>query len=106
MVFRDGFKPIEILLVDDDPGDVELTNEVMEKSKLKINLNVIEDGVKAMEYIRKEGEYKDKTTPDLILLDLNMPRKDGREVLRELKASPEFRKIPVVILTTSNRMKI
>ena len=102
MVFRDELKSIEILLVEDDPGDVELTLEVMEKSKIRINMNVVEDGVKAIEYLRKEGEYKDKTKPDLILLDLNMPRKDGRETLHDIKNDPELKRIPVVILTTSN----
>ena len=95
-------KPIEILLIEDDQGDIELTTEMLEDSKLFLNLNVVNDGVYAMEYLRKEGDYKNATTPDLILLDLNMPRKDGRETLQEIKKDPNLKFIPVVILTTSD----
>lgn len=95
------FKPISVLLVEDDPGDVELTTELLNGSKLKLNLNVVEDGEKAMKYLRKEEEYADKPRPDLILLDLNLPRKNGREVLKEIKSDPQLKRIPVIILTTS-----
>ncbi len=94
--------PIEVLLVEDDPGDVELMTEVMSKARLKIKMNAVSDGVKALAYLRREGEYADSTRPDLILLDLNMPGKDGREVLREIKNEESLRSIPVVILTTSD----
>jgi two-component system response regulator len=93
---------IEVLMVDDDPGDVELTVEMMNESKLKINLNVVNDGIEAMAYLRKEGKYADATKPDLILLDLNMPRKDGREVLFEVKQDANLKNIPIVVLTTSD----
>lgn len=96
------FENIKILLVDDDPGDTELTKEMLEESKLKLDLYTVEDGVYAMEFLRKEGEYSDAPTPDLVLLDLNMPRKDGRETLQEMKNDPDLRHIPVVILTTSD----
>jgi chemotaxis family two-component system response regulator Rcp1 len=94
--------PINLLLVDDDPGDVELTLEVMSLSKLKLNINVVEDGVKAISYLQKEGSYREATSPDLILLDLNMPRKNGREVLDFIKNDDTLKTIPVVILTTSD----
>jgi two-component system, chemotaxis family, response regulator Rcp1 len=95
-------KPIEILLVDDDPGDVELTMEVLEMAKVKVNLKYVEDGVQALEYLRREGANQDAVRPDLILLDLNMPRKDGRQTLAEIKADEDLKGIPVVILTTSD----
>ena len=94
-------RPIEVLLVEDDEGDVELTKEVMEDSKVKLNLNVVGDGEEAMKFLRKEGQYDMVLDPDLIILDLNMPRKDGREVLSDIKADEKLRYIPVVILTTS-----
>lgn len=94
--------PINLLLVDDDPGDVDLTLEVMSLSKLKLNIDVVEDGVKAIEYLEKTRNYKKAVTPDLILLDLNMPRKNGREVLDYIKKHEELKTIPVVILTTSD----
>ena len=94
-------RPIEVLLIEDDPADIDLTLEVMEKGKLKIKMNVVEDGVKAWEYLRKEGKHKDSVRPDLILLDLNMPRKDGREFLEEIKNDEKFKSIPIVVLTTS-----
>jgi len=96
-----AIKPIEILLVEDNPGDVRLTIEALRDSKVKNTLNVAVDGVEAMEYLRKEGKFKDATRPDIILLDLNMPRKDGREVLADLKADDSLKQIPVVVLTTS-----
>ena len=93
--------PIEILLVEDSPGDVRLTEEAMIDSRVKNKLNVVMDGEEAMRYLKREGEYSDANIPDLILLDLNLPRKDGREVLKEIKQDPELKRIPVVILTTS-----
>lgn len=95
-------RPIEVLLVEDDPADVELTLEVMDRTRLKVQMNVVKDGVEAMEYLRRDGKYTDSIRPDLVLLDLNMPRKDGREVLREIKADEGLKSIPVVILTTSD----
>ncbi|MBF0180842.1 MAG: response regulator [Magnetococcales bacterium] len=94
-------KPVEILLVEDSPGDVELTREALADSKLLNRLNVVEDGEQAMSYLRREGIYASATRPDVVLLDLNLPRKDGREVLEEIKADPALKAIPVVILTTS-----
>jgi chemotaxis family two-component system response regulator Rcp1 len=94
-------RPAEILLVEDNPGDVRLTIEALRESKVANNLNVARDGVEALAYLRREGAYADAVRPDLILLDLNMPRKDGREVLAEIKAEPALRTIPVVVLTTS-----
>ncbi len=100
-MIKDEMKLAEILLVEDDIGDVELTREMLSESKLKLNLNVVEDGVEAMDYLKQKGKYEDSTLPDLILLDLNMPRKDGRETLAEIKSDPALKMIPVVILTTS-----
>jgi CheY-like chemotaxis protein len=94
-------KPIEILLVEDHPGDVELTVEVLKDAKVSNRLHVVSDGVEAMAFLRREGRYAHVCTPDLILLDLNLPRKDGREVLLEVKADPLLGRIPVVVLTTS-----
>jgi CheY-like chemotaxis protein len=93
--------PIEVLLVEDNPGDVQLTQIALEDSKISVNLNVARDGVEAMAFLRKEQEYKGMPTPDIILLDLNLPRKDGREVLAEIKEDRILRRIPVVVLTTS-----
>ncbi len=95
------FSTIEVLLVEDDPGDVELTQESLLDSKLKINQTVVNDGVEALDYLRKQNGYAKATRPDLILLDLNMPRKDGREVLAELKIDDNLKTIPVVVLTIS-----
>ena len=94
-------KIIDVLLVEDDPGDVLMTREAFEDNKVANRLAVVSDGVSALAYLRKEGPYADVTTPDLVLLDLNLPRRDGREVLAEVKADPELRRIPVVVLTTS-----
>lgn len=94
-------RPIEILLVEDNPGDVDLTREALQNGKLANHLYAVEDGEKAMAFLRREGEYASMPRPDLILLDLNLPRKDGREVLAEIKADPDLKRIPVVILTTS-----
>jgi len=93
--------PIEILLVEDNPGDVELTREALHDSKVHMNLSVVSDGVEALAFLRRQTRYADAPRPDLILLDLNLPRKDGRGVLAEIKADPELRQIPVVILTSS-----
>jgi two-component system, chemotaxis family, response regulator Rcp1 len=93
---------IKILLVDDDQADIELTEELLKESKVKLDLFTVQDGVYAMEFLRKQGEFSEVPTPDLILLDLNMPRKDGRETLEEIKQDPALRQIPVVILTTSD----
>jgi len=90
-----------ILLVEDNPGDVRVTKEGLKRAKVVNNLQVAEDGVEALAFLRREGEYAHVARPDLILLDLNLPRKDGREVLSELKADEELRYIPVVILTSS-----
>ncbi|TDB87147.1 response regulator [Actinomadura sp. KC216] len=94
-------QPIEVLLVEDDPGDVLLTVEAFEHNKVRNTLHVVNDGEQAMAFLRQEGEYADVPRPDLVLLDLNLPRKDGREVLGEIKADTDLRAIPVVILTTS-----
>jgi chemotaxis family two-component system response regulator Rcp1 len=93
--------PIEILLVEDSPADVRLTEEALKEEKLLITLNVVNDGVEAMEYLRREGAYAKAARPDLVLLDLNLPRKDGREVLREIKSDESLKTIPVVVLTIS-----
>lgn len=94
-------RPAEVLLVEDSPGDVRLTREALREGKVRNNLNVVPDGVEAMAYLRREGQYANATRPDIVLLDLNMPRKDGREVLAEMKADDALKRIPVVILTTS-----
>lgn len=95
-------KPIEVLLVEDNAGDVRLTQEALKESRLLIHLSVVRDGLEAMTFLRSEGDGKDAVTPDLILLDLNLPKKDGRDVLREIKADPELARIPVVVLTSSD----
>lgn len=94
-------KPVEILMVEDNPGDVRLTVEGLKEGKVKNNLYVVQDGVEALAFLRREGEYKDAVRPDLILLDLNLPKMDGREVLSEIKADEDLRHIPVVVLTSS-----
>jgi len=95
-------QPVEILLVEDNPGDARLAMEALKESKLKNNLYHVEDGVEAMAFLRQEGQYADKPRPDLVLLDLNLPRKDGREVLAEVKSDDDLKRIPVVILTVSS----
>lgn len=95
-------RPVNILLIEDNPGDVRLTQEAFKEGSMNINLEVVMDGVEAIKYLRKQGEYAETIIPDLILLDLNLPRKDGREVLEEVKADEELRTIPIVVLTTSN----
>lgn len=95
-------EPIEILLVEDNPGDARLTREALKDSKMRNNLSVVEDGVEAMLFLRHANGYSEVPRPDIILLDLNLPRKSGREVLQEIKGDPELRRIPVVVLTTSD----
>jgi chemotaxis family two-component system response regulator Rcp1 len=93
--------PVEILLVEDNPGDVRLTQEALKESKVTNNLSVAEDGVEALAFLKQEGKYADAPRPDLLLLDLNLPKKDGRELLEEIKADENLKRIPVVVLTTS-----
>jgi CheY-like chemotaxis protein len=93
---------VEVLLVEDDPGDVLMTREAFADFKVHNRLHVVNNGVDALSHLRKEGAYADAPAPDLILLDLNLPRMDGREVLAAVKADPELRRIPVVVLTTSD----
>ncbi len=97
----DKTRPIEILLVEDSPSDTDLTIEALEEGKVANHLSIVEDGVQAMEFLRRQKQYAGVPRPDLILLDLNLPRKDGREVLTELKSDPDLHAIPVVVLTTS-----
>jgi CheY-like chemotaxis protein len=98
---RDLGTPIEVLLVEDDPGDVLMTREAFEEHKVRNRLTVVSDGAEALAYLRRESPYADAVRPDLILLDLNLPRRDGREVLAEIKKDEELGQIPVVVLTTS-----
>jgi two-component system, chemotaxis family, response regulator Rcp1 len=94
-------KPMEVLLVEDSAGDVRLTREALKDAKVHINLHIASDGIEAMAFLKREGHYARVPRPDLILLDLNLPKKDGREVLEEIKRNPVLKSIPVVILTTS-----
>lgn len=94
-------RPIEILVVEDNPGDVRLTTEVLKDNKIRNELHVAKDGVEALAFLAREGEYSDAPRPDLILLDLNLPKKDGREVLKAIKSDPNLKRIPVVVLTSS-----
>ena len=94
-------RPVEFLLVEDNPGDVRLTREALKDSKVRNNLNVLGDGISALAYLRNESPYENALRPDIILLDLNLPKMDGREVLSKIKADPVFRRIPVVIITSS-----
>lgn len=95
-------RPINILLVEDNPGDVRLTQEAFREGNIKVNIEVARDGVEAISYLRKQAPFLEAILPDLILLDLNLPKKDGREVLAEIKNDPDLKRIPVVVLTTSN----
>jgi CheY-like chemotaxis protein len=98
-------KALGVLLVEDDPGDVVIAREALRAGRLESRLSVVSDGVEAMAYLRQEGDYADVERPDLILLDLNLPRKSGHEVLAEVKADPSLRKIPIVILSTSSAVE-
>ena len=95
-------RSINILLIEDNPGDVRLTQEAFKEGRIPINLDVTMDGVEAVKFLRKEDNYADAKTPDLILLDLNLPKRDGREVLEVIKTDDVLKRIPVVVLTTSN----
>lgn len=97
--------PIEILLVEDNPGDVRLTKEALKEGKVANQINVVMDGMEAMAFLRHEGKYKNAPIPDMILLDLNLPKKNGREVLAEIKMDSKLKHIPVVVLTTSQAEK-
>jgi len=101
MNFSRGGRPIQILMVEDNPDDIELTVEALKDARVVNHLTVVQDGEEALSYLRCRGEYAQAVRPDLILLDLNMPRKNGRDVLREIKNDPKLKRIPVVILTTS-----
>jgi len=98
-------RPAVLLLVEDSPGDVELTREALDEARVSNELHVVADGEQAMQYLKREGRFADAVRPDLVLLDLNLPRMDGRQVLAEIKADPELRRIPVVVLTTSRAEK-
>ncbi len=101
MSIGNQIRPVEILLVEDNPGDVRLTVEALKESKLLNTLHTVEDGIESLAFLRHQGKFKKKPRPDLILLDLNLPKKDGREVLEEIKKDKDLKSIPVVILTTS-----
>ncbi len=98
---NDDGSPIEVLLVEDDPGDVMMTQEAFQEHRVNNRLRVVSDGDEALSYLRREGRYAEAARPDLILLDLNLPRRDGREVLAEIKTDDTLRRIPVIVLTTS-----
>lgn len=101
MNFNAPIRPVEILLVEDSPSDADLTVEALSDGKVLNNLHWVEDGTQALAFLRRQGKYSNAPRPDLILLDLNLPKKDGREVLAEIKADPQFKLIPVIVLTTS-----
>lgn len=94
-------RPVDILLVEDNPADARLTVEALKDAKIQNRMNIVEDGAEALAYLRREGKHSEALSPDLVLLDLNLPGKDGREVLAEIKADSKLRRIPVVVLTTS-----
>jgi CheY-like chemotaxis protein len=100
-MLAEAVRPIEVLLVEDDEGDVLMTREALDEGKVFNRLSVVGDGVEAIAYLRREQPYADATRPDLVLLDLNLPKRDGRQVLEEVKADPDLRRIPIVVLTTS-----
>ena len=95
-------KPVEILLVEDNPGDIRLTEEALREGRVSNNLHKVENGVEAMAFLHRRGKYADAAHPDLVLLDLNLPLKDGREVLEEIKSDEQLKRIPVIVLTTSS----
>ena len=101
MSVESNVEPIEILMVEDGPGDVRLTREVFKECEVRNKVHVAEDGVEAMAFLRREGKYADAVRPDLILLDLNLPKKDGREVLKEIKSDEKLKSIPIIVLTVS-----
>lgn len=101
MVVPELVQPVEVLLVEDNPGDVRLTKEALKEAKMINHLTVLKDGVEALTFLRREGQYANAPRPHLILLDLNLPKKDGREVLAEIKDDEKLKRIPVVVLTTS-----
>jgi chemotaxis family two-component system response regulator Rcp1 len=101
MTMFESIMPVDILIVDDNRADIRLVQEIFKKGKMIVNLHAVLDGVEAMEYLRNEGKYKDAPFPDLILLDLNMPRKDGREVLEDIKSDEILKAIPVIVMTIS-----
>lgn len=94
-------EPVEILLAEDNPGDARLTEKAFEQGNIVNNLHIVEDGVEAMQFLRQEATYQDQARPDLVLLDLNMPKKDGWDVLEEMKSDAQLRRIPVIVLTSS-----
>lgn len=98
---RESGSPIDILLVEDNPGDARLAQEALKDAKVRNNLYMVRDGVEALEFLRRQGKHTDAIHPDLILLDLNLPKKDGREVLAEIKTDADLKRIPVVVLTVS-----
>ena len=100
-----GRRPVEVLLVEDNPGDVRLTMEAFKEGKIRNHMSVVGDGVEALAFLRREGPYANAPRPDIILLDLNLPKKNGRDVLAEIKAEEDLKRIPVVVLTTSNEEK-
>jgi len=100
-IMETSIKPVDILLVEDSPTDVLLAQEALEHAKVLNKLHVVSDGVEALDFLRRRGQFADAVRPDLILLDLNLPRKDGREVLQEIKSDEDLKRIPVVVLTTS-----
>lgn len=102
MTAESALRAIRILLVEDSPGDVLLTKEALREAKVATDLSVVGDGEAAMAFLRREGEHAEAPRPDLVLLDLNLPRKDGREVLEEVKNDPDLKRIPVIVLTTSS----
>jgi two-component system, chemotaxis family, response regulator Rcp1 len=99
---RSAAATIDVLLVEDNPGDVRLTREAFKDAQLAINLSVVDDGIEAIAFLNREGVYANAPRPHIILLDLNLPKKDGRQVLEEIKGTPAFATIPVVVLTTSS----
>jgi CheY-like chemotaxis protein len=100
MAYRQS-RPVEVLLVEDNPGDVRLTQEALKDGRVLVNLTVAADGVEALEILHRSGQHANKARPDLILLDLNLPRKNGREVLETIKADDDLKRIPVIVMTTS-----
>jgi len=95
-------RPINILLIEDNPGDVRLTQEAFKEGRMEVDMSVVMDGVEAVKFLKKQEKYQEAVTPDLVLLDLNLPKMDGREVLEVIKSDPKLKRIPVVVLTTSN----